>query len=324
MKFTATSLPTSQTYSVSEMQTVINDLLNKINQVADGQYVPGTTPLPQATSSTLGAVKVGANILLAEDGTISVTAPLSGMTNAVQASGIIIPLYIYPANIWTNTAYNEIVTLAKTYKRVPVICIINPSNGPGDPSVGVDGNYTVAINILHGAGIKVIGYVHSSYTGIPLSTVEQVVATWQKMYPAIDGIFCDESTYANDPASLLYYQNLNAYIKSLGFSYTILNPGAPFAGQYQSSDCADIIIGWESSVIPTLTQMQEDWMGGAVEYSVYKRGCLLYGQSTLDTSLLQRLAMYYGWVYITSDVLPNPWDTLPSYLSTLFSTMTTF
>ena len=319
MKFTSTSLPTSQQYSVTELQTCLNDLLNKINQVAQGL----NPALPTASSSTLGVVKVGSNILLASDGTISVQAPLAYGANAVQATGVILPLYVYPANVFTNATYNYVIDVLKTYKRVPAMIILNPSNGAGDPSVGTDGNYRVAIDRLHGAGAKVIGYVPASYAARPLADVEHDVLVWQQLYPAVDGIFCDEMTYANDPAAILYFQNLNAYVKSLGFRYMVTNPGSPFSGKYQSADVADIIIGWETSAYPNLVQEKEDWDGGAVAYSLYKRGALVYNQPTLDTGLATSLAKYYGWVYVTSDNLPNPWDGIPGYLGDLFSLLST-
>ena len=329
MKYTATPVPTSSTYNVTELQTCINSLLEKINAVYAAAYIPpaepttpGTTPtttLPLATSTSPGVVKVGANILLSEDGTISVQSPLAYGANAVQATGIIIPLYQYPANVFTNVVYNAVIDACKTYKRVPTMIIINPSNGAGDPSVGTDGNYRVAIDRLHGAGCKVVGYVSSSYTARPLATVEHDVSVWKQLYPAVDGIFVDEMTYANDPAAILYYQNLNAYIKSLGFRYTITNPGAPFAGQYQVANVADIIVGWETSYYPTLVQQKEDWDGGAVAYSLYKRGALVYGQPTLDTVAATSLAKYYGWIYISADGMPNPWDNVPSYLTSEFA-----
>ena len=208
MRYSATTLPVSKTFDITEAQVCLNDLLLKINQV----YEQSNQSPPLATSVIPGIVKVGANILLASDGTISVQSPVTYSANVVQATGIIMPLYVYPSNVFTNATYNAVIDAMKTYKRVPTMIILNPSNGAGDPSIGPDGNYRVAIDRLHGAGGKVIGYVHASYTARPLADVEEDVLIWYQMYPAIDGIFVDEMTYANDPAAILYFQNLNSYI----------------------------------------------------------------------------------------------------------------
>lgn len=319
MRYSATTLPVSKTFDITEAQVCLNDLLLKINQV----YEQSNQSPPLATSVLPGIVKVGANILLASDGTISVQSPVTYSANVVQATGIIMPLYVYPSNVFTNATYNAVIDAMKTYKRVPTMIILNPSNGAGDPSIGPDGNYRVAIDRLHGAGGKVIGYVHASYTARPLADVEEDVLIWYQMYPAIDGIFVDEMTYANDPAAILYFQNLNSYIKSLGFKYTVCNPGSPFVGQYQEADVADIIIGWETSSYPTLVQEKEDWDNGAVAYSLYKRGALVYNQPTLDGTAATQLAKFFGWIYVTSDNLPNPWDSTPSYLASLYTLLST-
>jgi F5/8 type C domain/Chaperone of endosialidase len=57
--------------------------------VVDGGAIPAAYVLPPATVSSLGGVKVGANITVAGDGTISVAAPGSGYTLPIASASVL-------------------------------------------------------------------------------------------------------------------------------------------------------------------------------------------------------------------------------------------
>src|SRR5262245_23468622 len=44
---------------------------------------------------------------------------------ASQPTGLLIPLYLYPANVHMNTEYNRLIELKLRHPRVPVCVIIN-------------------------------------------------------------------------------------------------------------------------------------------------------------------------------------------------------
>ena len=73
---------------------------------------------------------------------------------------MLVPLYVYPADVHTNPAYNRLMDLKRRYETVPMWVIVNPASGPGER---VDANYTKAIDRLRGAGCVVLGYVTTSY-----------------------------------------------------------------------------------------------------------------------------------------------------------------
>src|SRR3982750_1968779 len=75
---------------------------------------------------------------------------------AQQRTGLLVPLYVYPARIQTNPAYNRLIDLKRRYETVPMWVIVNPASGPGG---AVDSNYTRAIDRLVGAGCVVLGYI---------------------------------------------------------------------------------------------------------------------------------------------------------------------
>src|SRR3954454_841178 len=58
---------------------------------------------------------------------------------AQERTGILLPLYVYPANVHTNPVYNRLIDLKRRYETVPTWVIVNPASGPGQAA---DANYT--------------------------------------------------------------------------------------------------------------------------------------------------------------------------------------
>jgi len=292
-------------------------IAGKDYQVANTGNSANTLTVNYGTSST--TLFDGDVMSLFYDGSVWITdssASSGGSSTSVsspayvQSQGIIVPLYIYPADIRNNVEWNALIDLKRNFPTVPYVAVINPSNGPGTV---VDGNYAVGIKRLQSANIKVVGYVSTDYANRDLDLVNTDIDNWKILYPEIEGIFFDELTYASSPTNLTYYTKATNYAKSKSMEILVTNPGLPFSKDY--IPLFDIIIGWESDVFPTLAQAQEDYVDGASEYPYLKRGFLLHSQSSLDITLYnERVLPYYGWQYITSDTMPNPWDTLSTYL----------
>lgn len=242
------------------------------------------------------------------------TAPLQTFVAtpvaAVQKRGIIIPFYIYPSNAFTNPDYDNIINLAKTYPEVPITVIINNANGAG---AAVDLNFSAAIKRLHGADIKILGYVDSSFTTIPLATVEAEVDKWKSFYPEVDGIFVDQQTNDDNAVHSQYYVDLTTYVHSKGFFPCIANPGSPTLERYFKEHTADVILTWENNYYPDEATQRGNFQGGYSDYSIYKRGALVHSQAILDMGQLQLLSKYNGYIYITNNTLPNPWNTVSPY-----------
>ncbi|HEV3511986.1 MAG TPA: spherulation-specific family 4 protein, partial [Candidatus Sulfotelmatobacter sp.] len=146
----------------------------------------------------------------------------SAVTFAGTCENIAIPAYFYPSQ--PTSQWNSAVDNAPLPTGRQQILIMNPSSGPGN---SYDPNYAAAINTVHnaGTGFLVIGYVHTKYGKRSLGTVESEVDKYYSWYPAIDGIFVDETASAASYVSS-YYQPLANYItaKKTGAN-VMLNPG---------------------------------------------------------------------------------------------------
>jgi len=243
-------------------------------------------------------------------GTAGINNPLSGQ----KQNGIILPLYVYPSDIFNNTTWGSVFDLARTNKEVPMIIIMNPGNGAGSV---VDGNWTVAIQKSKGVGIRPVGYVSTQWGGRDIALVKADIDNWISLYPDIEGIFYDEMNY--DATTLDYYREVVEYANNKGLYITVGNPGGDVIKDY--FDFFSIIIEWETdSGWPSAEVMQGNWTDGATTYSLYKRGLLLIGLSSWDNTTFLEALKYYGWVYITEDALdPNPWDVLSSYMTDMIT-----
>jgi hypothetical protein len=116
--------------------------------------------------------------------TVSISRPTFGATPV--RSGVAIPLYNYPDSTWTTIAQG-----AKANPNVPILTIINPSNGPGSSS---DPTYLAGVQNLQSSGVTVLGYVATGYATSSYSStsnVESQISQYKTWYNA-DGIFFDE------------------------------------------------------------------------------------------------------------------------------------
>lgn len=220
-------------------------------------------------------------------------------------SGTIIPLYTYP----TSPTWNTIVNAKIAHPHVPIIAIVNPSNGPGSAQ---DTNFVYGINKLRAHGVIVIGYVPTGYGSRSITSTENLIYKWRLWYSNVNGILFDEMSNVKGYEN--YYRTLNSYAKALGFTYTVGNPGTDVPSTYVGT--VNTILIYERQGLPSLSYL-DGW------HSYYSRnnwGVTSYADPTLNPSWITSAKNYVGYIYITNDILyPNPFDSLPSYFSTLIS-----
>ena len=221
---------------------------------------------------------------------------------ATTSEGIIIPLYTYPGSTW-----DTVTNVKLAHPSVPIIAIVNPSNGPGSSK---DANYASGIAKLRSAGVQVIGYVSTGYTSRPLSTVEADINSWSSWYPGLNGIFFDEQS--NTAGGESYYSQASSYAHSKGLAFTVGNPGANTIPTYLST--VNLVLIYESPGVPNLGGYSS-WTG----YDKSKLGMIPFGVGSFPSSWTQNAEQVVGWIYVTNDNLPNPWDSVTPYLGNLAS-----
>lgn len=221
---------------------------------------------------------------------------------ASNCQKLLIPGYFYPS-LWTSgTEWEVLAGLGHEG-----IVILNPNSGP-DSSVNSD--YVTAVAMARAAGFKVIGYVHTLYGARSASVVKAEVDLYQSFYD-IDGIFFDETSYS--AADLAYYTDISDYVYSIRSNYLVaLNPGSVPDEGYMN--VADIIVSFEQSFEYYNTSYSAP--SYVNKYPASKFAHLVHSTPTASwkTALDLSFERNAGYVFITDDIMPNPWDTLPPYI----------
>jgi hypothetical protein len=217
---------------------------------------------------------------------------------------VLIPLYIYP-----DPNDDDWDKVAAANSRVPITAIVNPNNGPG--GCPPDPNYEEGIRKLREADVTVLGYVFTKYGQRPFVEVKADVELYNQCFN-INGIFFDEVNSGDGKCG--YYRELCLYTKSLPNLHTaFLNPGVWPDECYFSQTGCDTVVIFENDgrVWPTTTSP-----GYADDYSPEHSAMLAHtipGTYTMRSMIDLALARDIGYVYVTDDTLPNPYDSLPWY-----------
>jgi hypothetical protein len=213
-----------------------------------------------------------------------------------QSQRMAIPSYFGPGALWTK--------LEAAAPRVG-LAIINPNSGPGD---AIRADYVAQVKSTQAHGVIVLGYIHTSYGKRPLSEIKSEIATYRHWY-GVNGIFLDEVT--NEDAGLPYYLKCRDAIRA-GHpkDFIVINPGTPVTESYMAA--ANVVLTFESDYGAYLKRAADPaWVAN---YPPKRFFHLIYAAPNAQ-AMRQAVALSKqrnaGWVYITPDTLPNPWDTLP-------------
>src|SRR3989454_982508 len=215
---------------------------------------------------------------------------------ATSSSGVVIPLYTYP----TDGSWAATLQARNAHPNVPIIAVINPNNGPGGSS---DSNYVQGVKDFQAAGIIVLGYVATGYASQLISSLESQASSYKNWY-SLNGIMFDEMSSVQGNEN--YYSTLDTYVKSLGMTMTMGNPGTSVPNSYIG--ILDSLCIFEQGGLPTLSYLSS--------YSGHPKSNFAYiglSVSTLNTSYEVSSSNYVQWIYITDAGGGNPYDVLPSY-----------
>jgi hypothetical protein len=240
---------------------------------------------------------------------------------AQQRAGLLIPLYVYPANIHTNATYNQLIALKRRHASIPFWVILNPASGPGSNR---DANYTKAIDRLQGAGCLVLGYVSTRYGKREASAVSRELETWLRLYPRVQGVFFDEMINEDTDQAVDHQRSLTSRARANGYWPVVANPGADTPGRFFEADAADVFVIHEGSTWPEERRLKGDFFGGYSDYPPSTRAVLVHSRPRMELEELAKVTLYTRWVYITNDAYTpgdpradNPWNSLSEHLDSI-------
>lgn len=124
---------------------------------------------------------------------------------SVTATGILLPLYVYPG---TNAAiWAPLKTAITAYPSVQWQIIINPNNGPGTKpsSPYPDTNYIAGIKALKKySNVKTLGYVHTSYGRRPVNDIRADINNYTNWSSYTNGDISMDGMFDHNPNLELY------------------------------------------------------------------------------------------------------------------------
>ncbi|PYI01181.1 hypothetical protein BO78DRAFT_436345 [Aspergillus sclerotiicarbonarius CBS 121057] len=242
-------------------------------------------------------------------------------SSAGQGQQIAVASYINPLS--DPAAWNRLIAYDAT--KMPIL-VANVVNGPDS---AVDTNWQDVIQRASNAGKTVLGYVRTGYLGVSdqkfqtrlgsgnladwTAQIEEDVDMWYQLYgDYIGGIFFDEGwpTCGDNNEYVDLYKYINAYTKRAHpGALTVLNPGSPMASCFE--DTMDTLLTFELSYDSYMNSYTaNDW----TPKDPQKLWHIVYNVPESAVGDVVKLANERGagFLQLTDDTLPNPYDTLPA------------
>ncbi|KAI1429877.1 Spherulation-specific family 4-domain-containing protein [Xylaria sp. FL1777] len=176
----------------------------------------------------------------------------------VSATGVLLPLYVYPSIIYGDGAarWQPALAAVAATPGVPWLVVVNPGDGPGAtgaPGNG-DSNYMsgVAQLNLH-ANVQTLGYVRTDYGAAPAAELRANItswagwASWAAADIGVQGIFFDEASARNTDFD--YLSSAVAFARTAFGArqiVTVCNFGA--AADVSFYDICDVVVAFESAL----------------------------------------------------------------------------
>lgn len=217
------------------------------------------------------------------------------------------PLYAYPTD---GTTWTDLAAAAKAHPSVEVVAIINPDSGPG---AAADPVFSDGIAALQAANVRVVGYVATGYGSKSMYVVNAETDKYALYYPGLDGMFFDEMS--SDEADVSKYSNVGAHAGGAIGGITIGNPGTSVPIALLTT--MERVVVYENPGQPAAAEIA----AATKDSNAAKFVILPYGVSTLDAAFVAEARTHARCIYVTNDVEPNPWDSLPPYFDALLTAL---
>jgi spherulation-specific family 4 protein len=183
--------------------------------------------------------------------------------------------------------------------------VMNPDSGP---ATAPDPRYQPAIDAVHAAGGRVIGYVDTAYGQRPAAAVLRDLTAYQSWY-GLRGGFLDQVT--SGPEHVGYYRRIASVARRLGLDFLAINPGVIPAPGY--ADLADVVVTFEGPREALRdhngTARTQPWMR---RYPPERFCHLVYSApaGTLEQVTQEAADRHAAVMYATELTGANPWSRL--------------
>lgn len=221
----------------------------------------------------------------------------------------LVPAYFYPDHWNAGNPWHEMCDGLRASAPGSTV-VMNPSSGP-DRARNAD--YQHVLSYCQAAGQKVIGYVYTSYGKRSARSVKADIDAYYRYYPGIDGVFLDEMS--NDPGTQPYYRGVYRHVKAKsGMTSVVGNPGSAAATSWQlDAPVADAVVVFEGLGSTFAQWTPPSWVLAQPPSRMIHLVHASPDETTMAAACNRSRETNAGLIYVTDDVLVNPWDSLPSY-----------
>jgi Spherulation-specific family 4 len=212
------------------------------------------------------------------------------------------PLLVVPAYFHPAVHPRQWQWLADHAPLIRLV-ILNVASGPG---TGPEHAFCAAVDLLHGAGVRVIGYVDTGYARRDAPTVLAEAGRYRDWY-GIRGVCLDQVTAG--PEGLGYYAAVADRVRLMGAEVVFFNHGThPVPGYARHAD----LLGTFEGTWPAYQRLHPP--GWTRRWPASKFYHVIHSVPAARIRAAWRLAARRraGAVYITERDGPNPYDSLPS------------
>lgn len=276
----------------------------------------------RGVAGILKSQKWVAAALLAAALLIAINSSTLATANAVSANTLLVPLYNWPVKYvngirYLSDSWQGLYNLASANPNLRIMMILNPDNGnfglgsgllTQEQMASAQANPDIlwATQRMQSKGILVIGYVYTDYATRDPEICKQRIDLYDRLYNTV-GINLDQMS--NVAGNEGYYGNLTAYTKNTGMTHTVGNPGTVIPESYVGT--VDTILVYESAGLPSISTLTSRTFNG--KYDMNNFGAIPHSVSRYDATWVGQAQDVVGYIYVTNDKIPNPWDTLSKY-----------
>lgn len=211
------------------------------------------------------------------------------------------PLLAVPAYFHPAVHPDQWQWLADHAERIRLV-ILNVASGPGNRP---QGDFRAAADLLHRAGVCVIGYVDTGYGRRDPEAVLAETSLYQDWY-GVRGVCLDQ--VASGEEDLGYYARLAGRVRMLGAEVVFFNHGThPASGYARHADLLGTFEGtWAAYQRLRIPRWARRWPSSKVYHVVHS-----VPAAQLPAARQLAARHHAGAVYITERGGPNPYDGLP-------------
>ena len=250
------------------------------------------------------------------------SSTLATANAATSANTLLVPLYSWPVKYvngvrYLSDSWQGLYNIAISNPNLKIMIILNPDNGnfglgtgllTQDQMASAQANPDIlwATQRMQSKGILAIGYVYTDYATRDPEICKQRIDLYDRLYSTV-GINFDEMS--NVVGNEGYYATLTAHTKNTGLTHAVGNAGTSVPESYVGT--VDTILVYESAGLPSISTLTSRTFNG--KYDMNKFGAIPHSVSKYNTSWIDQAQGIVGYIYVTNDIMPNPWDTLSKY-----------